>query len=117
MLKEGKSIPLLPQELEATWNGKGRCGATWLLVLVLRPESLSTTYSVEQATKGLSAGLCGPFPVSFRCPSPEDLFLLICTPSLLPTVTPSHRLMSLRSQTGFSTLGCSGQQPDLFLWL
>lgn len=44
VLKEGRSIPLLPQELEATWNGKGRCGAAWQLVLVLRPESLSTTY-------------------------------------------------------------------------
>lgn len=25
VLKEGRSIPLLPQELEVAWNGKSRC--------------------------------------------------------------------------------------------
>lgn len=73
VLKEGRSIPLLPQELEVAWNGKSRC-ATGSTCCARRGQGASparwrvaqqgrTSPGLQEARKGLSAGLPGLFPL------------------------------------------------------
>lgn len=80
-LRAGRSIPLLPRELEVAWNGKSRC-ATLEHVrghakAGLRPFPLARgaggLAGLCEAAKGLSVGLPGVFPLPSRCPSPGEL--------------------------------------------
>lgn len=53
VLKEGRSIPLLPRELQVAWNGKGGCALG----------SHGVKKPLQEDSKGLSLG----------CPCPGDL--------------------------------------------
>lgn len=78
VLKEGRSIPLLPQQLEVSWNGKSRRDTPEHVPLPAEAAA-GTGHGwahpgLPGATKGLSIGLPGLFPRSFSCClSPGDL--------------------------------------------
>lgn len=80
-LRAGRSIPLLPRELEVAWNGKSRCatpehvrGNTEArLQSFPLPRGTGSMAGLCEAAKGLSIGLPGVFPLPSRCPSPGEL--------------------------------------------
>uniref|UniRef100_A0A8C5J795 Proprotein convertase subtilisin/kexin type 7 n=1 Tax=Junco hyemalis TaxID=40217 RepID=A0A8C5J795_JUNHY len=96
VLKEGRSIPWLPQELEVAWNGKNRCamgGEQSLPCRVAQPGR--TSPGQQEARKGLSAGLPGLFPLPIPRGSAPHI--------------PIPALMCLGSQTGSGAGLGSGQ--------
>lgn len=64
VLREGRSIPLLPQELEVAWNGKSRCATGSRAGPAPRcvAQQGRTGSGLQEASKGLSAGLLRLFP-------------------------------------------------------
>lgn len=67
-----------------------------------------------QGHEGVKRWAAWAFSSCFLLPFPRGWLSVDVVPSL---ITWSHRLMSLRSQTGIREHGQAGQRPDLLLWL